>query len=235
MSLSTLSPEMFKELLDSNQGDRNEVIKEYDGNKYYVKVNPRVEKFGRERQKFVKNSNGLLVGTRGDCVIRALSLATGLSYLNVAKKLRIKFDDHGDVPIDFEGCHWNDVFKFFNKSIASFVNKSHAFMVYDIFAMEIGKDKLTVRDFARTLSRHKDLKDKYLIIGCESPDGLYGHAVFVKNGKYYDSWDSGDYIVIDVFDVTNERPLNAYDFRNIVQARRNSKKRYRKVNGDDNE
>ena len=195
------------------------IIKEYEGNKYYVFVDPRFHKIGQDIGFDPdRDSNGRLVGfhpTRGDCVIRALALATGKPYINVAKKLHVKLDAHNDVPKNFDGMHWEDVFKYFNKSQPKLEQLQLTL-------------QMTVKDFARTISRHVNFKDRYLVVACCDEDFEYAHAVFVKNGRYYDTWDSGDWIVTEVYDVTEERGLNASDFRNVVQIRRGTKKRYKK-------
>lgn len=203
-----------------------QLINEYNGNKYYVHVDPRVQKYGQSTGWEGVNFNepGPHMASRGDCVIRALALATGLSYINVARKLRVQLDDKNDVPGVFEGYAWEDVLKFFHQTYKI----SDERMFGELLKTRLHKTQITVKEFAQTVSRHQDFKNKYLIIHCSDPNSHWSsHAVFVKNGRYYDAWDCGDWIVRDVFDATNERRPTAYDFRNIVQIRRGTRKRYR--------
>lgn len=214
---------------DSSDKELSEsLISEYDGNKYFVRVNPRVQKYGQSTGWEGVNFNepGPHMGSRGDCVVRALALATGLSYINVARKLRIQLDDKNDVPGVFNGYVWEDVYKYFHQTYKI----SDVRFFGELLKSRLHKTMITVKEFAQTISRHQDFKNRYLIIGCTNPAYTQGHAVFIKNGRYYDEWDCGDWIVRDVFDATNERRPTAYDFRNIVRIRRGIKTRFHEEN-----
>ena len=136
---------------DFLKGTHESIVNEYAGNKYFVKVDPRVQKYGQDSgYETMHSDDGKILGfkgTRGDCVIRALALATGLSYLNVAKKLHIELDDKGDVPKDYGGTKWATVFKFFHQTAPS----------PSLLGM---KQNTTVKEFARTTSRHAKFKNR---------------------------------------------------------------------------
>ena len=113
---------------------------------------------------FVKdnpNPNGNRVG---DCVIRAISIATGRNWEQVYIDLAIKGFVMGDMPSS-------------NSVWGAYLHDEG----YDKYVVpNTCPDCYTVRDFAS-----------------EYPMGTYilgtgTHVVTVKNGDYYDSWDSGD-------------------------------------------
>ena len=171
------------------------------GNQNFVYVNPNSPK-----RRDLSDS---------DCGIRAISLATGISYVNVARKLGVWNYQLKNLNPSFEGLMWPDICKVFYKTT-----------IVDPYLGQF-KD-MTVLEFATKISKRKNMQDKYFIVGCQKQiNGIwYGHATFVKNGRYYDTWDCGDWKIMYVLDVTEERKEHSYDFRNMVQIRRGSKKRF---------
>lgn len=113
---------------------------------------------------FVKsnpNPNGNRVG---DCVIRAISIATGKNWEQVYIDLAIKGFVMGDMPS--------------SNSVWGAYLRDEGYTRYTV--PNTCPDCYTVRDFAS-----------------ENPIGTYilgtgTHAVAVKEGDYYDAFDSGD-------------------------------------------
>lgn len=100
----------------------------------------------------------------GDCVIRAIACATNSSWKDVKLALSMKASSLGDM--DNSTYVWGNVMIDLGW---------HPRLVLDSCI-----NCHTVRDFARKF-----------------PYGIYilmsdSHAVCVRNGDYYDTWDSGD-------------------------------------------
>lgn len=104
----------------------------------------------------------------GDCVIRALALATGRDWESTYLSVVMQGYDMHDMPAS-------------NAVWGAFL-KSHGWKRY-IIPNEC-PDCYTIKNFA-----------------ADNPEGLYilatgSHVVTVKDGFYYDTWDSGNEIPI---------------------------------------
>lgn len=112
---------------------------------------------------------------KGDCVIRCMQLAWNTDWLTAAKRLAER---------SFELCD---------------TQTSNA--VYESFC-ESAKIDAKIEDSFTGRKRYKRVKEF-----AESTKGngigfivsVPHHLVFVKNGKYYDAWDSGDETVRKVW------------------------------------
>lgn len=98
-----------------------------------------------------------------DCSIRSICGATELDWVTIYKEIC----DAGLSIYDVPG----------SKDTIDIVLKNHGFVWVK---QERGTKKLTVKDFAKT---HKN---EVCVLSCS------GHVLCTKNGKYYDTWDSGD-------------------------------------------
>ena len=101
----------------------------------------------------------------GDCVIRAISKATNKSWEEVYIELCLLGYIMGDLPSS-------------NRVFDTFLTKTQGFTRHTIIAECL--ECYTINDFCE-----------------EYPQGTYvigtgSHAVCVKDGIYYDSWQSGD-------------------------------------------
>lgn len=103
----------------------------------------------------------------GDCVIRAISIATGKEWESVYAALAFYGYELYDMPSS------NGVW---GKYLSDLGFKQHV-------VTETCPDCYTIRDFCR------DHPSGTYVIGTGS------HAVAAVNGDYYDTWDSGDEIV----------------------------------------
>lgn len=109
------------------------------------------------------------VGARvGDCAVRAISKALGISWEEAYEKLAVNGYRMCDMPSS-------------NTVIAS-VLRQNGF--YRENLPDYGSRIYTVREFAE----HNPI-GVYVL-------GLDNHIVCVKNGSYFDSWDSGDEAVL---------------------------------------
>ena len=104
----------------------------------------------------------------GDCTVRAISKATGQTWRETYLELALKGLEVGDMPSS------NAVWGAYLRSIG--------------FSRHIVPDTCpdcyTVSDFA-----HDHPNGTYIL-------ALSGHVVCVIGGDYYDSWDSGNEIVV---------------------------------------
>lgn len=102
----------------------------------------------------------------GDCTVRAIAKATGQDWETTFVGMSICGYSLGDMP---SADHvWGAYLR--HKGFERYIVDDH------------GQDIYTVSDFCK-----------------DNPIGLYvlaipGHVVCVENGKYYDSWDSGNEI-----------------------------------------
>ena len=102
----------------------------------------------------------------GDCVIRAISMATGMPWLDVYDALYWAGRGRYDMPNSNEV--WGD-----------YLYR----MGFEPFLLpESCPDCVTVREFARHFP-----VGTYIV-------GTGTHAVAVIDGDYYDTWDSGDVV-----------------------------------------
>lgn len=102
----------------------------------------------------------------GDCSVRAISKALGIPWEDAYAKLAVNAFRMGDMPS--------------SNSVISATLRMNGF--YRENLPNFCPDCYTVRDFARN-----------------NPVGLYvlgtgSHIVCVKNGDWFDTWDSGDEI-----------------------------------------
>lgn len=107
------------------------------------------------------NPNGILVG---DCVIRAIAIATEDSWERVYVELAVKGFDMCDMPS--------------SNSVWGSLLRTKGFNRYVI--PNTCPDCYTVKDFCN------DHPNGTYILGTGT------HAVAVWNGDYYDTWDSGN-------------------------------------------
>lgn len=107
----------------------------------------------------------------GDCTVRAISKALNLSWESAYFDLVMQGYVMGDMPSS-------------NVVISSYLH-SKGFSRHAID--DLCPDCYTVRDFA-----NEHFKGTYIL-------GTGTHVVCVKDGIYYDSWDSGDEIPLYYF------------------------------------
>lgn len=103
-------------------------------------------------------------GRVGDCVIRALSKALGQTWEETYIGVALKGFDMGDMPS--------------SNAVWSAYLHDKGFTRHAIPAEYSGR--YTVNDFANDYT-----SGTYVL-------GLDGHVVCVKDGRYFDSWDSGN-------------------------------------------
>ena len=108
----------------------------------------------------------------GDCVIRSICIAENKSWEEIYLDLMAKCFELKDIPTSNEA--WS-------KYLMSIGYKRH-------IVPDTCPDCYTVADFAK-----------------DNPTGTYilatgTHTVTVKDGNYYDTWDSGDKAIIWYFD-----------------------------------
>ena len=103
----------------------------------------------------------------GDCTVRAVALATGEPWNDTYMQLCLKGYSMADMPSS-------------NNVWGSYL-RDRGFTKHNI---DECKDCYTVRDFAKEYS-----EGTYVL-------GTGTHAVAVIDGNFYDSWDSGDEVVI---------------------------------------
>lgn len=114
------------------------------------------------------NNNPLGRHTVGDCTVRAVSKALGISWDNAHDLLADMSKQMGTIMND------NDVI--------SAVLRMHGFYKENLPCTD--RDCYTIREFAR------DNPVGTYVVGTGS------HVVCIINGSYYDSWNSGDESVI---------------------------------------
>lgn len=102
---------------------------------------------------------------RGDCVIRAITLIEKMEWLDVFDELTIIARKNWDISISQE-------------TFEIFLNSRN--YIYHTGRPEKGGKRETVKGFAQ-----KHPKGTYFL-------RVANHVVAVENGKYYDSWDSGN-------------------------------------------
>ena len=112
----------------------------------------------------------------GDCVIRALSIALGLNWDATYIKLAMCGLSQGDMP-----------------------SANH---VWGAFLMQNGFKRHTLPNECPECYSVRDFANDH-------PEGTYvlatgTHAIAVRDGKYYDSWDSGDEVPMYYFEKDNE-------------------------------
>lgn len=132
----------------------------------YIKLN--LNPFGKEK---------------GDCVIRAITLALNYNWFMVHDELSFLSRKMGDMPSS------NEVWKTY------LTRKGYK----EEFIENTCPDCLTVEGFARS---HP--KGRYILNTCEYTKAnniiVTGtHVVTVINGDYYDSWDSGADVPLSYF------------------------------------
>lgn len=177
-----LTESLAFDALDSNDNTVGTMVLDKGNISYYDLVKSENVDFGEDADKFnqfVKDNNLRFAKTSerkwieynpnpqdkhvGDCTIRAYCKATGF---------------------DWNKCY--DIAVKYGKKLSTIPNDSHA--VHKILEEEFGfermklekADKVTINTFAQ---RHKT--GTYVI-------GVRAHLVTVKDGHYYDTWDSGD-------------------------------------------
>lgn len=104
----------------------------------------------------------------GDCTIRAISIALNRSWNSVYCELSLYGFTLKDMPS--------------TNSVWDAMLRDHGFKRYAV--PDYCPECYTVKDFCK-----------------DNPEGLYvlgigNHVVTVKNGDYYDTWDSGDEIPV---------------------------------------
>lgn len=104
----------------------------------------------------------------GDCVVRAIAIATGRSWQDVYMKLCLEGLTLADMPSS--NRVWGEYLK------------SQGYIKTVI--PDTCPDCYTVRDFCG-----EHFKGRFIL-------GTGTHAVAVIDGNYYDTWDSGDEVVI---------------------------------------
>lgn len=114
------------------------------------------------------NNNPVGRSTVGDCAVRAVSKALGISWDEAHDMLSAMSKQMGTIMND------NDVI--------SAVLRMHGFYKENLPCT--GRDCYTIREFAR------DNPVGTYVVGTGS------HVVAVINGDYYDSWQSGDESVL---------------------------------------
>lgn len=109
----------------------------------------------------------------GDCVIRAIAGATGQSWREVFLGLAPYALEKQDMPNSRE-CYEAYL-------------RDHGF-AYHGFRTRKGERRPTVKKFAKT---HKE--GTYIAF-------VKNHVVCIRDGKYYDTWDSGDRCLYGYFE-----------------------------------
>lgn len=125
---------------------------------------------------FVKLNLNPYGKNRGDCVIRAITLALNYNWFMVHDELSFLSRKMGDMPSS------NDVWKTYLERLG----------YKEVLTENTCPDCLTVERFARS---HP--KGRYILSTCEytkARDNLIvtgTHVVALIDGNWYDSWDSG--------------------------------------------
>ena len=142
----------------------------------YTSMLNRVNELG---YKFVKLMNGAHRWKKynpnpksrntGDCTIRAYCAAFNISWNTAYDKASKRAKEEGFV-LDDKKIVEKILTEVFGCQISSFYNKK----------MVKVKDRVTVKDYA--------MANPYGTFICH----VTGHLVTIRDGKYYDSWDSGD-------------------------------------------
>lgn len=107
----------------------------------------------------------------GDCVVRAISTLLGQDWNTTYLGIAVQGYVSADMPSG--NSVWGD------------------YLIYKGFEKRVIRSDcpncLTVREFAELNG-----KEKYLLV-------LDGHVVTVIDGNYYDTWDSGDKVILYYF------------------------------------
>ena len=161
-------------------------LKEYDGHKNYIR---HLKTPDRSR--------------KNDCVIRALSEITGLSYYLVCKKFNVPYianNNQHSVPKTFKGITDGEIMHVFSSRIEHVVQFANNIHSYFFVKDDINNGRLpTIERFAQTYSRRKILKDKKLLVIAANTSNEF-HAVYCKNGYFYDNDFTGtDFFVTHFF------------------------------------
>ena len=114
-------------------------------------------------------------GKHGDCVIRALTIATGKRWDTVYWELCQVGRNFGD---------WGNANKVWRKYL-----RDHGYLQFSV--PNTCPVCYTIRDFCRDYPRG------VYIVCTGTRDG--DHVVAVKDGSYYDSWDSGEEVPVYFF------------------------------------
>lgn len=128
------------------------------------------------QESFIKYNRNPNNERRGDCVIRAISLAFGEKYLDIANDL-------------------------FNKKDGVDAVQAITFMLtlgaVPNFAQSKKENRMPLKDYCQI---HKS----GIFIACVGKnDGNINHMVCCRNGDWYDTWDSGNDYVFIGFEVPN--------------------------------
>ena len=160
---------------------------------------------------FIKDNNRpdkyKSIGVKGDCVLRSLNYATGISY----DQLAVEFGVAGKIDGKTQVGYSSDAFKKPNV-----VNKLEELGA--LVSTRRWKDanaKVTVKKFGQWCSQNKmimkDKKDNWIIF-CQSPTTSEWHCLFMtSDGDYIDIEDSGDFevqVFIEVRRVNNMNESN---------------------------
>lgn len=133
---------------------------------YMSDKNLKLKKIKRFWKKFNPNP---FKRTTGDCTLRAYCAAFNISWNTAYDKASKRAKEEGFV-LDDKKIVEKILTEVFGCQISSFYNKK----------MVKVKDRVTVKDYA--------MANPYGTFICH----VTGHLVTIRDGKYYDSWDSGD-------------------------------------------
>jgi len=120
-----------------------------------------------------------------DCALRAISQAVGMPYAETAERLGIKLH------------RWNRVSR---GPTADQIQRSFQDCLSPV-RRRLDNCRMSLSFFAKTIGPGVYLA----MVSDESDENSMGHIVMVKDGKYWDSFDSGKYGVYAYFEVTKPR------------------------------